>query len=158
MLVVLEGAPCAAPAEATGDEQAIAEVGGVYLAGDILATVTVVGISLAFGRKDTATTDVEARVVERIHIYCHATAVPGQVLASGNMPVAEARCVVIRHGAQVRGFIIVNQAHAGYRVTNLVQLAEDIQQIFSDLAVAYHLAYVFLSIEVIVRQLEIAQF
>ena len=90
MLVVLEGAPRATPAETTGDEQAIAEVGSVYLAGDILATVTVVDISLAFRREDTAATDVDTRIVERINIHSHAAAVLGQGGAACNTAIAEA--------------------------------------------------------------------
>ena len=126
MLIVFQTSPRTTPSESPREEKAIAKIIGIYLAWYILASASVVSIGFAFGRKDTTATDIEARIIERIHIHSHATTVFGQTIATGYVPIAETRCIVVRHRTLVVGLIIVNQAHTGYGIFRLVQLAEDI--------------------------------
>lgn len=156
MLVVLEAAPCATPSETTGDEQAIAEVGDIYLAGDVLAPVASMGIGPALGRQHTAATDIDTRIIERINVHRHATAMLGQGGAACNTAIAEARGVVGCHGTGIVCTVVVYQAHRGNRVPCLVEPAEDIEQVIGDMPVAHHLTDMFMSLEVDIRQLKVA--
>ena len=63
VLVVLQTSPTATPSETSGSKEAIAQVGSIYLAGNVLAAVSIVGIGLALWRKYPSATHIEARVV-----------------------------------------------------------------------------------------------
>ena len=63
VLVILQTSPTATPSETSGGKEAIADVGSIYLAGNVLAFVTIVGIGLALWRKYPSATQVETRVV-----------------------------------------------------------------------------------------------
>ena len=63
VLVVLQTSPTATPSETSGSKEAIAQVGSIYLSGNVLAFVTIVCIAPALWRKYLSATQVEARVV-----------------------------------------------------------------------------------------------
>ena len=63
VLVVLQTSPTATPSETSGGKEAVTQISGIYLARNVLAFVTIVGIGLALWRKYPSATHIEARVV-----------------------------------------------------------------------------------------------
>ncbi len=157
VLIVLQRAPVASPAEATLFEEAIAEVGVVYLARYVLAMVSVAGIGGTLGRSDLTATQIEAGIVERVDVHGHTEAVVRERLTACHTPVAEAGCIVVGHRTPVIGIVFVYQTHTGYGIAGLVETAEDVEQVIGNEAVAHHFALLDLTLEIVMGKAEIAQ-
>lgn len=157
MLVVFDTVPGAAPDEAVLCEETVAEVALHNLVGKVSGTVDV---GLAIGGLDNhcavfPVTDVG--VVERVDVYCQSSGMIGEFFGAGHRAVAKAAGVVVAHLAFVVGIVFIWQAHALDRVVVLVELTEDIDELFGNELVADHLTMTSLTVLIPVQQSQVSQ-
>ena len=158
MLVVLHGAPGAAPSEAMFDEELVAEIIG----GDLVTEVFLaIDIRQARGGLDDAMTVfltiTDVRVVEGIDVDGQAVGMLRQVLGVGHDTIVEAAGVVGAHLALVVAIVVVGQGDLLDGITRLVELTEDREELGGNQFVADEFALMGASVVVIMAYAEIAQ-
>ena len=157
MLVVLEGAPGAAPGEAVLEEEPVAEVAGFYL---ISERARAVGIGLAVGGLyvlGAVLTVAHVGIIAGVDVDGEATGVIGELLRVGHVAVAEAAGVVVAHLSLVVGIVVVGQPDALDGVVVGVELAEDGNEFVGNELVADELALVRTVVVVPVEHTEVSE-
>ena len=140
MLVILHGAPSAAPSEAVLEEEAVEKITLYNLITILLAAV---GIGTGRGRLDDlravlGVTDVG--IIKGIDIDGETTGMIREMLGAGDGAITEATGVVVAHLELIVGIVLIGQADALDGVVGAIELAEDGEQLVGDELIAYQFA------------------
>ena len=139
MLVILGVLPVASPRESVLLEEADAQVTPLNLVGKRLRPI---GIRLrVFGRHQRASSPLaDVRIVKRIDVDGHAPAMTREASGTGDKTEVEGGRVVVHHRSLIVGIVLIHQNHALNGIARLVELAEDVEQVVSNVLVADELA------------------
>lgn len=140
VLVVFHRFPVASPDESAGDEKPVAEVAFRQPVGRRFGAVGVRSGGRRFHHRRFRIKTAHVRIVERIDIYCQATAMVGEFPCPRHIAEIEGRGVVGGHGGLVVGPVVVYQGHALYGITGVEKLAENIEQVAAYLFIADYFA------------------
>ena len=148
MLIVLQGAPAATPAEAMLDEETIAEVARRDLITEASGAVGVWTASLGLHKERAVLPAAHTGIVQRIDVDGHTSGMVRQLARTCDGTIAVARRVVGLHGALVVVTIVGDGTDALNGVTGTVELGEYLAQVGRDGFVANDDALLRTSLEI----------
>lgn len=157
MLIVFQRGPVSTPAKTFCREYLVAKVLLVYLACKLPFSVYVFAGSRWLDYRLAVGSWVHTGIDEWIDVNRQASRMLGEGFLACHSPEAEARGVVGLHGAFVVGIEIVDETNALYGIFLLEEFFENLCQALGYGLMAYQFASQHFSLEVVVKQLQIAQ-